>query len=199
MSLIIGIAGGSGSGKSTLARALSQLLPEAILLTHDDYYRADVCGDADFNYDHPSAFDNELLISQLDQLTSGEVIAAPIYDYTRHRRSERTRRIISPSPIIILEGILVLESEELRRRMDLKIFVDTPDEERLKRRIRRDMRDRGRSEESVIRQFESTVLPMHRLYVEAEKEYADILVKGGGKDEATVRDIADRILLTEKK
>ena len=194
MSVIIEIAGGSGSGKSTLAKNLCRELENATLITHDDYYR-DVDHDApDFNYDHPSAFETELLLTHLKLLKSGASVDAPIYDYSLHARS-REKRPIDPTPIIIVEGILVLESEGLREIADLKIFVDTPEEDRLSRRIRRDTRDRGRTEQSVRDQFYKTVKPMHELYVEPEKDFADIIVKNGGEDEATVRAICERIKL----
>ena len=192
MSVIIAIAGGSGSGKSTLARNLVKTLSGSILIKQDDYYREDNPSDADFNYDHPSAFETELLIKHLDLLSSGVAVESPVYDYTVHKRSKESRHL-QPSPTIIIEGILVLENEELRKRADLKIFVDTPQEERLKRRIRRDMRDRGRTEESVIRQFMDTVKPMHDRYVEPEKAFADIVAINGGKDEQIIKIISERI------
>ena len=163
-----------------------------MLITHDDYYR-ESCGCAeDFNYDHPGAFETELLLEHLDRLALGYGVDTPTYDYSLHRRSEEKKHI-EPVPVIILEGILVLENEELRKRASLKIFVDTPEEDRLRRRIKRDMRDRGRSEESVIKQFKSTVKPMHDMYVEPEKEFADIVVKNGGKNEAVIKAITEKI------
>jgi len=191
MGIVIGIAGGSGSGKSTLAKNLLNALPDSVLITHDDYYRSGEHS-PDFNYDEPSAFETELLTEHLDMLIGGASVEVPIYDYTIHRRSEQKRHI-DPAEVIIIEGILVFENEELRKRTDLRIFVDTPEEDRLKRRIKRDTRDRGRTEESVKKQFESTVKPMHDLYVEPEKDFADIIVKNGGKDEETVKSVTDRI------
>ena len=152
MSVIIEIAGGSGSGKSTLAKNLCRELENATLITHDDYYRENNRHAPSFNYDHPSAFETELLLTHLKLLKSGASVDAPIYDYSLHARS-REKRPIDPTPIIIVEGILVLESEGLREIADLKIFVDTPEEDRLSRRIRRDTRDRGRTEQSVRDQF----------------------------------------------
>ncbi len=195
--IIIGIAGGSGSGKSTLAKNLLASIDGAVLITHDDYYRKDNPSDPDFNFDHPSAFDNELLYEQLSSLESGLEVDAPIYDYTLHRRSDETRHII-PSSVIIIEGILVLENEALRRLFDLKIFVDTPEEERFARRLRRDVRKRGRTPESVVRQFERTVKPMHDLFVEPSKAFADQIVIGGGKDPVVVAELAKRILDIKK-
>ncbi len=181
MPLIIGIAGGSGSGKSTLAKNLLAALDGALLITHDDYYKEENPASSDFNYDHPSAFDNKLLFSHLSALRAGKSVDSPIYDYTAHKRSKITRRVL-PCPVIILEGILVLENDRLRELFDLKIFVDTPEDQRLERRIRRDVKKRGRSPESVLLQFERTVKPMHDLYVEPSKKFADHIVKGGGKD-----------------
>ena len=186
--LIIGIAGGSGSGKSTLAKNLLAALEDAALLTHDDYYKEDNPQSADFNYDHPDAFDNELLKKHLKALSEGLSVDSPIYDYQNHKRSLETRKI-EPCAVIIVEGILVLESEELRRLFDLKIFVDTPEEERFRRRLKRDVNKRGRSPESVILQFERTVKPMHELFVEPSKAYADRIVIGGGKDPEVIEDI----------
>ncbi len=194
--IIVGIAGGSGSGKSTLARNLLASLEDAVLITHDDYYKEGDHG-PDFNYDHPSAFDNELLYKHLSLLAEGKAVNAPTYDYTIHQRSEITRELL-PHPIILLEGILVLENEGLRNLFDLKIFVDTPEEERYARRLRRDVRKRGRTPESVEKQFKATVKPMHDLFVEPCKAYADELVIGGGKDPEVVARVADRILSRTK-
>ena len=190
--ILIGIAGGSGSGKSTLAKNLSAIIEGAILITHDDYYKVVNSKTEDYNYDHPSAFDNELLSKHLDSLLSGEEIDAPIYDYAKHERSEITRHV-KCSDIIILEGILTLENEELRKRMSLKIFVDTSEEERLRRRIKRDVNKRGRTEESVREQFKKTVKPMHEAFVEPSKYFADLIIIGGGKDPETVAKLARRI------
>ena len=190
--IIIGIAGGSGSGKSTLAANLLKALPSAILITQDDYYKKDNPASADFNYDQPAAFNTELLTRHLDTLLSGEAVDAPIYDYSRHGRDVKTRRLL-PASVIILEGILVLESEELRRRMALSVFVDTPEADRLERRIQRDVRERGRSRGSVIEQFLKTVKPMHSLYVEPQKEHAQVRVVGGGMDPDTVNMLLERI------
>ena len=192
MTVIIGIAGGSGSGKSTLAKNIAKALPSALLIAHDDYYLDDGHLKKDFNYDHPSAFETELLLNHLDKLSAGEEALSPIYDYSSHRRSG-DKRVLRPSPVIIVEGILVLENEELRKRTDLKIFVDTTEEQRLLRRVRRDTKSRGRTEESVRRQFEETVKPMHDLYVEPQKSFADIIIKNGGKDEEAVRSIVEAI------
>ncbi len=190
--VIVGIAGGSGSGKSTLARNLAASLEGAVLITHDDYYKDEIHGD-DYNYDCPEAFDNELLQRHLEALLRGEKICSPIYDYSLHKRSLETK-VLLPCPVIILEGILVLENEELRKLFDLKIFVDTPEEERFARRLRRDVRKRGRSPESVQKQINTTVKPMHDKYVEPTKTFADLVIFGGGKDPEAVASIQETIL-----
>lgn len=190
--LIIGIAGGSGSGKSTLAKNLLAALDNAELITHDDYYKEDNPKSGDFNYDHPNAFDNELLKKHLKALSLGLSVDSPIYDYKNHERSAETRKIESCA-IILVEGILVFENEEIRSLFDLKIFVDTPEEERLRRRLKRDVNKRGRSPESVLLQFERTVKPMHELFVEPCRAFADRVVIGGGKDPEVIGEICERI------
>lgn len=192
MSILIGIAGGSGSGKSTLAKNLAKAIPDSALIAQDNYYRSDIEWTKDFNYDHPSAFDTELFISHLDSLLSGEDVKSPVYDYSTHKRKSETKTVAS-AKVIIAEGILVLENEEVRRRADLKIFVDTSEEDRLARRIERDTAERGRSKESVIDQFESAVKPMHELYVEPEKQFSDIIIKNGGEDPEAIAQILSAI------
>ena len=195
--LVIGIAGGSGSGKTTLARNICEYFADRIsVLRHDDYYKAQ--DDIPFeerietNYDHPHAFDTELLISHIDALRGGEDIDSPIYDYTRHTRSEQTRRVCARA-VILLEGILILENEELRSRLNMKIFVDTDADVRIIRRILRDVKDRGRSLDSVIEQYLRTVKPMHEAFVETSKRYADIIIPEGGKNPVAYGTIIDRI------
>ena len=189
---IVGIAGGSGSGKSTLARNLSEALGGVLLIAHDDYYKVVDSPREDYNYDHPSAYDNALLISHLDSLLSGEEVRAPMYDYRTHSRREETR-LLSPSEVVIIEGILTLECEELRRRMDYKIFVDTPEEERLARRLIRDVNKRSRTPESVLEQFSRTVKPMHDRFVEPSRIYADRIIEGGGKSPEVIKELSEFI------
>ncbi len=181
---IIGIAGGSASGKTTVVRKLKERFTGQIqVLGHDNYYRAH--DDMPFsercqlNYDHPGAFETDLLVHQINELRAGRCIEHPTYDYTEHNRGKETV-FMEPKPVIIVEGILVLENEELRDCMDLRIFVDTDAEERLIRRILRDTRERGRSVESVLNQYKETVKPMHEKYIEPSKEYADIIIPRGG-------------------
>ena len=195
--MIIGIAGGSGSGKTTLAKNIAQYFGEKIVvLRHDDYYKSHAALSskerASLNYDHPDAFDTELLIKNLDDLREGRDTYAPLYDYTVHDRSAEKRHIY-PAPVIILEGILIFECEELRKRLDMKIFVDTDPDVRLIRRIFRDTKKRGRSLNSIISQYLSTVKPMHDAFVEPSKKYADIIIPEGGKNPVAYEVIIDRI------
>ena len=181
---IIGIAGGTGSGKTTLAENIVTHFGQSItLLCHDDYYKAHdelpYSEREKLNYDHPDAFDTELLISHLEALKRGESIACPIYDYTVHNRSSRTK-IIEPTPVILLEGLLIFASPEVRTLLDMKVFVDTDADVRILRRIVRDVRERERTLESVISQYLTTVKPMHEAFVEPSKKHADIIVPEGG-------------------
>ena len=195
--LVIGIAGGSGSGKTTLARNISEYFADRIsILRHDDYYRAqdDIPREERIktNYDHPHAFDTELLLKHLDALKDGVDIESPIYDYTSHTRSKETR-LVKASSVILLEGILILENEEVRSRLDMKIYVDTDADVRIVRRILRDVKKRGRSLESVTKQYLTTVKPMHDAFVEPSKRYADIIIPEGGKNPVACGTIIDRI------
>ena len=195
--MIIGIAGGSGSGKTTLARNISTHFGEKVsVLRHDDYYRAqsDIPEEerARLNYDHPSAFDTQLLISHLRALKLGQAIDSPIYDYTIHDRSRDIRRVEATS-VIILEGILIFENKELLDLMDMKIFVDTDPDVRIIRRLARDVKHRGRTLESVIEQYLSTVKPMHEAFVEPSKKNADIIIPEGGKNPVAYGVIIDKI------
>ena len=195
--MIIGIAGGSGSGKTTLAKNISTHFGEKVsVLRHDDYYRAqsDIPEEerARLNYDHPSAFDTQLLISHLRALKQGQAIDSPIYDYTIHDRSRDIRRVEATS-VIILEGILIFENKELLDLMDMKIFVDTDPDVRIIRRLARDVKHRGRTLESVIEQYLSTVKPMHEAFVEPSKKNADIIIPEGGKNPVAYGVIIDKI------
>ncbi len=196
-SLIIGVAGGSGSGKSTLTRLLSEQFGDAVtVINHDDYYKAQ--DDIPFeerckrNYDHPDAFDTDLLIAHLLALKAGETIACPVYDYSVHNRSGETRRI-SPAPVILVDGILILENKALRELFDIKLFVDTDADVRVLRRILRDTKDRGRSLDSVITQYLNTVKPMHEAFVEPSKKYADIIIPTGGRNPVVLEMIENKI------
>ncbi len=204
--LIIGIAGGSGSGKTTLTENIAvQFDRQVSVLRHDDYYKAqkDLSPEERdrLNYDHPSAFDTELLIRHLDTLKAGNPIECPIYDYTSHDRSKDTR-LVDATEVIILEGILIFENPELLSRLDLKIFVDTDSDVRIIRRILRDVKERGRTLDSVIRQYLATVKPMHEAFVEPSKKNADIIIPEGGKNPVAygmiIQKIASHLALDEE-
>ena len=184
--LVIGIAGGSGSGKTTLMKNLiARLGGQVTVLSHDNYYkRHDEMTYEErclLNYDEPGAFDTSLMVYQLGELRRGFPVDCPVYDFTVHNRSSETTKIV-PERVIIVEGILIFENKELRDLMDIKIFVDTDADVRLCRRVKRDVNKRGRSMESVLTQWQQTVKPMHELYVEPSKKYADLVVPEGGKN-----------------
>jgi uridine kinase len=181
--LFIGIAGGSGSGKTTIAKSVVDALDGRVaLLQHDAYYRhrpeLSYEERTKVNYDHPSSLESELLASHFETLRSGLAINRPIYDFSNHLRSEEVVRI-EPAPVVVVEGILVLSEPALRSELDLKIFVDTDSDIRLARRLERDISGRGRSVDSVIDQFFSTVRPMHLDFVEPARRYSDLIIPGG--------------------
>ena len=189
--VIIGVTGGSGSGKTTVSRAIfEQLHGHSLLMLQEDSYYNDQ-SDMPFeeriktNYDHPNAFDTELLVKQLKDLLDWKTIEKPIYDYTEHTRSSEVEKV-EPKEVIILEGILVLNDPALRDLMDIKIFVDTDDDIRIIRRIQRDIEERGRSLQSVIDQYKSTVKPMDHQFIEPTKRYADIIVPEGGENQVAI-------------
>lgn len=196
--LIIGIAGGSGCGKSTvLARILARVEAHRVaVLPHDAYYKnlshLSYEERAAVNFDHPDSLETRLLVDHLDCLFQGKSIARPTYDFAQHLRCAETV-CIEPYPVIVLDGILVLAEPELRARMDIKIFVDTDDDIRLVRRIRRDMTQRGRSIDSILEQYERTVRPMHIQYVEPSKRHADIIIPRGGHNQVAVDMVVARI------
>ena len=195
--IIIGIAGGSGSGKTTLAHNIASHFGEKIsILRHDDYYKSQrsltIEERAKLNYDHPDAFDTDLLIAHLDELRLGRSVESPIYDYSIHDRSDKTRTVES-TDVIILEGILIFANDELLKRLNMKIYVDTDADVRILRRIIRDVKKRGRTLDSVVTQYLSTVKPMHEAFVEPSKKHADIIVPEGGKNPIAYGMIIDRI------
>ena len=194
--ILIGIAGGTGSGKTTLTRHLKEHFgAEVTVISHDNYYKRhdeltyeERCK---LNYDEPEAFDTSLMVYHLEELRHGQAVDCPVYDFTVHNRSDETLHLV-PKKVIIVEGILIFENEELRDLMDIKIFVDTDADIRLCRRIKRDVNKRGRSLESVLQQYQQTVKPMHEKYVEPSKRFADIVVPEGGKNAVAL----DMIMLT---
>ena len=195
--MVIGIAGGTGSGKTTLMKNLTQRLGnEVTVMSHDNYYKRldhlsfeERCA---VNYDEPAAFDTSLMTYHLSELRRGAEVDCPIYDFTVHNRSSETVHLV-PRKVIIVEGILIFENQALRDLMDIRIFVDTDADIRLCRRIKRDVTKRGRTLESVLKQYQTTVKPMHEAYVEPSKKYAHIVVPEGGKNEVALDMILDRI------
>ena len=195
--LVIGIAGGTGSGKTTLMKRLVEHFEGFVtVLSHDNYYKRhdeltyeERC---EINYDEPAAFDTDLMVAHLAELRAGRAIDCPVYDFTVHNRSDEILRIV-PKQVIIVEGILIFENEELRNLMDIRIFVDTDADIRLCRRIKRDVNKRGRTLESVLQQYQTTVKPMHEKYVEPSKKYANIVVPEGGKNIVALDMIEGRI------
>lgn len=195
--LVIGIAGGTGSGKTTLMNNLIAEFSDVVtVLSHDNYYkRHDELTYEQrglLNYDEPAALETDLMARHLDILRHGGTIDCPVYDFTIHNRSDETIRI-TPEKVIIVEGILIFENRELRNLMDIKVFVDTDADIRLCRRIRRDVTRRGRTLESVLEQYQNTVKPMHEMYVEPSKKFADIIVPEGGKNLVALDMIMGRI------
>ena len=185
---IIGIAGGSGSGKSTFAARIKEAFPTQVsLVSCDNYYlpHDDLPLEerAHLNYDAPEALEFDLMVKHLEQLKNGQVALCPVYDFTQHTRSDKVTEI-KPRPIILIDGILIFHDESLRNCMNLKIYVETDADERILRRARRDMQERGRNLDSVIDQYLSTVKPMHNTYVKPTKVFADIILNGGKNEQA---------------
>ena len=196
--LIIGIAGGSGSGKTTLALRLKERFgeDEVRLISHDSYYKrhdelpfAERCT---LNYDHPDAFDNDLLIQHLKELKAGRSIQCPVYSFVDHNRTDQTVEIV-PTKVIIVEGILIFQNPTLRDMFDIKIFVETDADVRILRRALRDVEERGRTLQSVVTQYLTTVKPMHEQYVEPSRKFADIIVLEGGRNLVALEMIMQRI------
>ena len=190
--VIIGITGGSGSGKTTIAHKIAEDFDDndrITIITQDSYYKDNTGIPMEdrmkINYDHPNAFDMPLLEEQLGMLLKRQAIEMPTYDFTAHTRSEKTVHV-EPADIIILEGILVLFNEEIRDLMDIKVYVDTDDDIRFIRRLERDMKERGRSLDSVINQYLDTVKPMYHQFIEPTKRYADIIVPEGGANNVAI-------------
>ncbi len=184
---VVGVAGGTGSGKTTVAHRIAEAVPSHLcgVLAHDHYYvdRPDLSYEerCQLNFDHPQSLETPLLIEHLRALRRGEPALAPTYDFKEHRRSSVVRRV-EPAPIIVVEGILLFTEADLRAEMDLKIFVDTDADIRILRRVRRDMEQRGRSFESIREQYKTTVRPMHLMFVEPSKRWADVIIPEGGKN-----------------
>ncbi|AAX16541.1 MULTISPECIES: uridine kinase [Borrelia] len=182
---IIGIAGGSGSGKTTIVNKISEVIPEFVLISQDNYYKS--VGDyeyefLDVNFDHPDAFDNNLFYKQLKKIKENKLIHMPLYDFINHRRKDETVEIV-PTPVVIVEGIMIFVEERVRNLIDLKIYIDTPNDIRFIRRLERDMSKRGRTLESVIEQYLSTTRAGYYRFIEPTKEYADLIIPEGGHND----------------
>jgi uridine kinase len=195
---ILGVAGGSGSGKTTVARSILQAVGQEriALIEQDSYYR-----DVDWrtegellhhNFDHPVAIDSDLMVSHLHALKAGHAVEVPVYDFVRHRRTPRTRRV-EPLPVVLVEGILIFVEPALRDLLDFKIFVDTDSDIRLIRRLGRDMSERGRSVQDVLRQYLETVRPMHLEFVEPSKRWADVIIPEGGENKVALEMVVARV------
>ncbi len=196
--LVIGIAGGSGSGKTTVAQTILQRVgPDRIsFLQHDSYYK-DLSGlpaqqRAEVNFDHPNSLDNEMLIQHIIMLRDGQKVDVPIYDFSTHSRTDKTFTV-QPRPVVLVEGILIFAEPDLRQLFNVKIFVDTDSDVRFIRRLQRDIIERGRTTESVIKQYQSTVRPMHLEFVEPSKRYADVIIPEGGFNAAALDMVVARV------
>ncbi len=187
---VIGITGGSGSGKSTIVRKISEVCPDFVFIPQDNYYKSAVfinnSNITAYNFDHPDAFDIELLHKHLSNLKNGIGIDMPQYDFVHHCRMAETIHM-EPAPLIIVEGLMVLYDPEIRKLLDLKIYVDTPDDIRFIRRLQRDINERGRTVESVIKQYLEVVRPGHASFIEPTKEYADMIIPEGGHNQNALR------------
>jgi uridine kinase len=185
-SKVIGICGGTGSGKTTIVRKISELVSDFVFIPQDNYYKsAEYISNANitaFNFDHPDAFDNDLLIEHLTALKKGESIEMPTYDFVHHRRTQETVHM-APQKVILFEGIMIFTNKAVRDLIDLKIFVDTPDDIRFIRRLIRDIKERGRTLDSVVEQYLNVVRPGHYEFIEPTKTFADIIIPEGGANE----------------
>ena len=195
--LFIGIAGGTGSGKTTITKKLMQRFGgDVSVIYHDNYYKAHHNMSYEersrLNYDHPDSFDTDLLIQAVKDLKAGRSVTCPVYDYTIHDRSDKVI-VVRPAKVIIVEGILIFQSRELCQQMDIKIYVDTDADVRILRRIVRDVRDRGRSLDSEVNQYLSTVKPMHEQFVEPSKRNADIIIPEGGHNQVAMEMVMERV------
>ena len=195
--MVIGIAGGTGSGKTTITKSLvGRFGQDVSVIYYDNYYKAHHYMTyeerAHLNYDHPDAFDTELLVEALRELKAGKSVQCPVYDYSIHDRTEETVTV-TPAKVIIVEGILIFQSRELCEQMDIKIYVDTDADVRILRRIMRDVQERGRSLESVVDQYLTTVKPMHEQFVEPSKRNADIIIPEGGHNQVALEMVIERV------
>ncbi len=190
---IIGISGGSGSGKTTIVRQIAEVVPDFVCIAQDGYYKSAEFMDNQhitaFNFDHPSAFDTDLMVEQLRALKRGQTIHVPVYDFVHHRRSPETVEVV-PRSLVLFEGIMVFVDPRVRDLLDLKLYVDTPDDIRFIRRLQRDIKERGRTLESVVRQYLEVVRPGHLEFIEPTKAYADLIIPEGGNNEKALQVLA---------
>ena len=197
--VVFGVAGGTASGKTTVAETILEAVgaSQVAYLAHDFYYKdfghLSLKERARLNFDHPNSLETELMVSHIKQLLAGEAVAVPRYDFTRHRRTDETR-LVQPSPIILVEGILVFTDKALRDLMDIKLYVDTDADVRFIRRMVRDMEERDRSLGSIIKQYLGTVRPMHLEFVEPSKRYADIIIPEGGLNKVALDMVVSRLM-----
>ena len=196
--LVLGVAGGTASGKPTVAHMILEAVgaEQVAYFPHDAYYRdmphLSFAERARQNYDHPNSLENSLLVAHIKQLLAGESVFVPVYDFTLHRRKEETV-LVEPSPIVLVEGILIFTRRKLRDLMDMKIYVDTDADVRFIRRLERDMNERGRSMEAVVAQYMETVRPMHLKFVEPSKRYADVIIPHGGHNQVAMQMVISRL------
>jgi len=190
---IIGISGGSGSGKTTIVRQIAEVVSDFVCIAQDSYYKSAEFMDNQhitaFNFDHPSAFDTDLMVEHLRALKRGESIRVPVYDFVHHRRSPETVEV-APHRLVLFEGIMVFVDPRVRELLDLKLYVDTPDDIRFIRRLERDIKERGRTLESVVRQYLEVVRPGHLEFIEPTKAYADLIIPEGGNNEKALQVLA---------
>jgi uridine kinase len=190
---LIGISGGSGSGKTTIIKRIAERVSDFVFIPQDNYYKSAVnitnTNITDFNFDHPDAFDTSLLLEHLEKLKNGQSIEMPTYDFVHHRRAAEST-VVKPRKVVLVEGIMVFFEQSIRDMMDLKIYVDTPDDIRFIRRLERDVTERGRTMESVIEQYLEVVRPGHYMFIEPTKEFADIIIPEGGYNANALRVLA---------
>jgi uridine kinase len=199
ISIVFGVAGGTASGKTTVASSILDAVgaSQVAYLAHDAYYKdmghLPLEERAQLNYDHPESLETDLLVKHVQKLLNGKPIDVPIYDFTEHRRTERTKSV-SPCPIILIEGILIFTHRRLRELMDIKVYVDTDPDVRFIRRMTRDMNERRRSLESIVTQYLKTVRPMHLEFVEPSKRYADVIIPRGGMNQVALDMVVSRLM-----